>query len=590
MTSKVINKGGEFLLNEAVGVKLFVPEDFSPEQRQIAETTEAFVNNEILPDLERMEEQDFARVVTKLRHCAELGLFLVDIPEAYGGLELDKVTSMLVAEKIGPTGSFAITFSGQTGIGTLPLVYYGTTKQKQKYLGKLTTGEWIAAYCLTEPDCGSDPLSARTTARLSEDGASYYLNGVKQFITNAAFADLFTVFAKIDGQHFSAFLVERSMDGLSIGNEEKKMGLKGTSTAQVVLENVRVPVENLLGEAGRGHKIAFNVLNVGRLKLSATVVGAGKGAFAEAASYAVERKQFGQPLSSFGAIREKLADMVSSLFAAESLLYRVAGLLDARIATLDRAGDDYYERYQKAIEEYAGECAIAKVFCSESLSFVVDEALQIHGGYGYIKDYQVERYYRDARVNRIFEGTNEINRLLIPTLFFRRADNGALDLWDQVKSVQSDPCDESYDDAGGSLLLGPEFSFLANQKKLFLLLLGALGDRRKEQELLLTLGDMSIAIYALESSLLRANKVMTNANISERKKALLQAVARVTAFETAAHFHSAAIRCAAYGVQGAELVALQKTIARLGTYPVVGLLEAKQQLADAATESGAYLF
>ncbi len=590
MTNKVINKGGEFLLNEAVGVKLFVPEDFSPEQRQIAETTEAFVNNEILPDLERMEEQDFARVVTKLRHCAELGLFLVDIPEAYGGLELDKVTSMLVAEKIGPTGSFAITFSGQTGIGTLPLVYYGTTKQKQKYLGKLTTGEWIAAYCLTEPDCGSDPLSARTTARLSEDGASYYLNGVKQFITNAAFADLFTVFAKIDGQHFSAFLVERSMDGLSIGNEEKKMGLKGTSTAQVVLENVRVPVENLLGEAGRGHKIAFNVLNVGRLKLSATVVGAGKGAFAEAASYAVERKQFGQPLSSFGAIREKLADMVSSLFAAESLLYRVAGLLDARIATLDRAGDDYYERYQKAIEEYAGECAIAKVFCSESLSFVVDEALQIHGGYGYIKDYQVERYYRDARVNRIFEGTNEINRLLIPTLFFRRADNGALDLWDQVKSVQSDPCDESYDDAGGSLLLGPEFSFLANQKKLFLLLLGALGDRRKEQELLLTLGDMSIAIYALESSLLRANKVMTNANISERKKALLQAVARVTAFETAAHFHSAAIRCAAYGVQGAELVALQKTIARLGTYPVVGLLEAKQQLADAATESGVYLF
>ena len=590
MTSKVINKGGEFLLNEAVGVKLFVPEDFSPEQRQIAETTEAFVNNEILPDLERMEEQDFARVVTKLRHCAELGLFLVDIPEAYGGLELDKVTSMLVAEKIGPTGSFAITFSGQTGIGTLPLVYYGTTKQKQKYLGKLTTGEWIAAYCLTEPDCGSDPLSARTTARLSEDGASYYLNGVKQFITNAAFADLFTVFAKIDGQHFSAFLVERSMDGLSIGNEEKKMGLKGTSTAQVVLENVRVPVENLLGEAGRGHKIAFNVLNVGRLKLSATVVGAGKGAFAEAASYAVERKQFGQPLSSFGAIREKLADMVSSLFAAESLLYRVAGLLDTRIATLDRAGDDYYERYQKAIEEYAGECAIAKVFCSESLSFVVDEALQIHGGYGYIKDYQVERYYRDARVNRIFEGTNEINRLLIPTLFFRRADNGALDLWDQVKSVQSDPCDESYDDAGGSLLLGPEFSFLANQKKLFLLLLGALGDRRKEQELLLTLGDMSIAIYALESSLLRANKVMTNANISERKKELLQAVARVTAFETAAHFHSAAIRCAAYGVQGADLVALQKTIARLGTYPVVGLLEAKQQLADAATESGVYLF
>ncbi len=590
MTNGQMVKGGEFLLCDAIGGSLFVPEDFSLEQRQIAATTETFVKNEILPDLERMEEQDFALVVTKLRHCAELGMFLVDIPEAYGGLELDKVTSMLVAEKIGPTGSFAITSSGQTGIGTLPLVYYGTTKQKQKYLGKLTTGEWIAAYCLTEPDCGSDPLSARTTARLSEDGASYSLNGVKQFITNAAFADLFTVFAKIDGQHFSAFLVERSMDGLSIGNEEKKMGLKGTSTAQVVLENVRVPIENLLGEVGKGHKIAFNVLNVGRLKLSATVIGAAKGAFAEAAGYAVERKQFGQPLSSFGAIREKLADMVASLFAAESLLYRVAGLLDARIAILDRAGDDYYERYQKAIEEYAGECAIAKVFCSETLSFVADEALQIHGGYGYIKDYPVERYYRDARVNRIFEGTNEINRLLIPTLFFRRADSGALDLWEQVKSVQSDPCDESCDDTCGSPLPGPEFSLLANQKKLFLLHLGALGERRSEQELLLTLGDMAIAIYALESSLLRANQVMTSSNIGERKKELLRAVAKVSAFETAAHFHSAASRCAAYGVQGAELVALQKTIARLGTYSVVGLLEAKQQLADAATESGAYLF
>jgi len=285
MTNEGMVKGGEFLLREALGSEIFTPEDFTSEQRQIADTTETFVKNEIFPALEQMEGQDFALVVEKMRRCAELGLFLIDIPEEFGGLELDKATSMLVAEKIGPTGSFAITSSGQTGIGSLPLVYYGTAEQKQKYLEKLTTAEWVGAYCLTEPDCGSDPLSARTTATLSEDGTCYLLNGVKQFITNAAFADLFTVFAKIEGQHFSAFLVERSMPGLSIGNEEKKMGLKGTSTAQVVLDNVRVPVENLLGEAGKGHKIAFNVLNIGRLKLSATVVGAAKGAFSEAASF-----------------------------------------------------------------------------------------------------------------------------------------------------------------------------------------------------------------------------------------------------------------------------------------------------------------
>jgi len=590
MNKKARVKGGEFLLNTAVGVDLFTPEAFTSEQRQIAETTATFVNNEIFPDLEQMETGDFALVVEKMRRCAELGLFLVDIPEEFGGLELDKVTSMLVAEKIGPTGSFAITSSGQTGIGSLPLVYYGTAEQKQKYLAKLVTAEWIGAYCLTEPDCGSDPLSSRTTATLSEGGTCYLLNGVKQFITNAAFADLFTVFAKIDGQHFSAFLVERNMAGLSIGSEEKKMGLKGTSTAQVVFENVRVPVENLLGEAGKGHKIAFNVLNVGRLKLSATAIGAAKGAFSEAASYAVERKQFGQPLSSFGAIREKLADMVTSLFAAESLLYRVAGLLDERIATLDRAGDDYYERYQKAIEEYAGECAIAKVFCSETLSFVADEALQIHGGYGYIKDYPVERFYRDARVNRIFEGTNEINRLLIPTLFFRRADSGALDLWPQVKSVQSGSRLENSEAAAGDSWFGPEFALLANQKKLFLLLLSALGEGRNEQELLLGLGDLCIAIYAMESSLLRAAMTMPGMNTSKQKKELLQAVVRGIAFETAARFQLAASRCAAYGIQGAELVALQKTIAELCAYPVVGLLEAKHLLADAATESGTYPF
>ena len=587
MTNERLAKGGEFLLNEAIGTRLFTPEDFSLEQRQIAETTEAFVNNEIFPDLERMEEQDFPLVVEKMRRCADLGLFLVDAPEAFGGLELDKATSMLVAEKLGPAGSFAITSTGQTGIGTLPLIYYGTTEQKARYLDKLTSGEWIGAYCLTEPDCGSDPLSARTTATLATDGSCYLLNGVKQFITNAAFADLFTVFAKIDGRHFSAFLVERGMAGLSIGAEEKKMGLKGTSTAQVVLENVRVPLENLLGEAGKGHKIAFNVLNVGRLKLSATVTGAAKSAFAEAARYSVERRQFGQFLASFGAIREKLADMLGGLFAAESLLYRVAGLIDDRIATLDRGAESYYEQYQKAIEEYAGECAMAKVFCSNTLAQVADESLQIHGGYGYIKDYPVERYYRDERINRIFEGTNEINRLLIPTLLLRRADSGELALWDKVAAARLGPCSGAPPGTGGGLF-DTEYDLLANQKKLFLLLLGTVAERRGDQEILLALGDMAIAIFALESSLLRAAKIMAGA--TERKRLLLQAVVRVTAFTNAAAVQLAANRCAAYGAQGESLPELQHTVARLGTYPVQGLLEAKQRLAGAAAESGAYLF
>ncbi|MDT8443279.1 MAG: acyl-CoA dehydrogenase family protein [Desulfuromonadales bacterium] len=587
MTNKQTVKGGAFLLGEADRKNLFTPEDFTSEQRQIAATTEAFVNKEILPDLERMEDQNFALVVKKLRRCAELGLFLVDIPEEFGGLELDKATSMLIAEKLGPTGSFAITCTGQTGIGSLPLVYYGTSQQKQKYLEKLITGEWIGAYCLTEPDCGSDPLSARTSAVLSEDGSCYLLNGVKQFITNAAFADLFTVFAKIDGKHFSAFLVERGMTGLSIGSEEKKMGLKGTSTAQVILQNVCVPVTNLLGEAGKGHKIAFNVLNVGRLKLSATVTGAAKGAFSEAAKYAVERKQFGQPLASFGAIREKLADMTGALFTAESLLYRVAGLLDVRIAALDHSAADYYETYQKAIEEYAGECAMAKVFCSKSLALVVDEALQIHGGYGYIKDYPIERYYRDERVNRIFEGTNEINRLLIPTLLFRRADSGELDLWDRVHAARKD-FSEGIGEATKATPFATEFALLTKLKKLFLLLVGALGENRKGQEILLALGDVVIGIFALESVLLRADKGSDAA--SERKQTLLQAIVKSTAFTLATQIQVDATRCAAYGVHESQLAALQETIAGLAAYPVAGLLEAKQYLAAAASETGAYPF
>ncbi len=578
--------GLEFLLSPAVAAP-FVPEDFTTEQKQIAETTEEFMKNEILPNVERIENKDFDFIVEKMRQCAELGLFLAEVPEEYGGLELEKTTNMLMIEKVAPVGSFVMAFGGHTGIGILPLVYYGTPDQKERYLGKLSSGEWFGAYALTEPDCGSDPLSSRTTAVLSADGTHYILNGAKQFITNSAFADLFTVFAKIDGKHFSAFLVEKSFPGFSVGAEEKKMGLKGSSTTPLVLQDVKVPVENLLGEPGKGHKIAFNVLNVGRLKVATQTLGMAKAAFGESASYSAERKQFGKAIGEFGAIKEKLADMTAAIFASESVVYRVAGLLDGQIATLDHGGSDYYERYQKAIEEFAAECAIAKVFCSEQLDFVVDEAVQIHGGYGYISDYAVERHYRDSRIQRIFEGTNEINRILIPTMLFRRADSGGLDLWSQVKEAAA-RCAEASSTKPANDEFASAFSLLDSLKKLVLLVVGDTVAAKESQEVLMAYADLIIGVFALESVLLRADKCFAKA--SERKKGQLQAVIKVLAFEQASRFQQAAFRAVAYGASGEREPALQKIIAERTAFAGTGLLPAKQLLADAAKESGKYLF
>ena len=583
-----VDKGGEFLLTGAAGKRIFTPGDFPPDRRQIAWTAEEFVRKEVLPDLDRMERRDFALVVAKMRRCAGLGLFLPDVPEEYGGLDLDKATSMLIAEKMGPSGSFSITFSGQTGIGSLPLVYYGTEDQKKRYLGLLTSGEWIGAYCLTEPDCGSDPLGARATARLSEDGRHFLLNGVKQFITNAAFADLFTVFAKIDGKRFSAFLVERRFPGVSVGPEEEKMGLKGSSTAQVILEDVAVPAENLLGEAGKGHKIAFNVLNIGRLKLAATVTGMAKGAFAEAAAYAGQRKQFGRVIGEFGAIREKLADMTAAIFSCESVVYRVAGLLDDGIATLPRSRADSMDLYMKAIEEYAGECAIAKVHCTEVLAYVADEAVQVHGGYGYIREYPVERYYRDERINRIFEGTNEINRLLIPTLLFRRAEGGGFDLGGKAAEAGARAGEEKRGRATGKGPFGEELLFVDDLKQLFLGVLTASWEARERQEVLLALADMIIEIFALETVALRAEKGYAAAGA--RGKDLLGAVVKVALFSGAGRFQAAASRCTAYALSGDALASLLTLVSRRSVFPVDGLLEAKRLLAEASREDGRYVF
>ena len=586
--AETLAKGGDFLFTGALGKRTFSPENFSVEQRHFAETTEDFVKKEVLPDLDRIEGQDFGLVVAKLRDCAKLGLFLVDVPEEYGGLELDKVTSMLLAEKMAPTGSFSITYGGQTGIGLLPLVYYGTKEQKERYLDRLTSGQWIGAYALTEPDCGSDPLSARTTAVLTEDGRHYRLNGVKQFITNAGFADLFTVFAKIDGKQFSAFLVEKGTPGFSVGAEEKKMGLKGSSTAQLHMDNALVPVENLLGEPGKGHKIAFNVLNIGRLKVASTAGGMAKGSFAEAASYATQRKQFGRQIGEFGAIQEKLADMSAAIFASDSVVYRVAGLLDDRIATLERHGDDYYERYQKAIEEYAMECAVAKVFCTDVLAEVVDQVVQVHGGYGYMSEYACERYYRDERIQRIFEGTNEINRILIPTLLFRRAESGSFDLRGAVQAARSKAREGLARTEPGSGVFALEHALLADLKRLFLVLMGAAEKSLESQEVLLAIADLAIGIFTLESVVVRGDQCFVGA--SDSRKELLQAVIKVASFERAGQFQLACGRLAAYVTGGAELVSLQSLVSALTLYPVEGLLEAKRLLSRSAQEAAKYPF
>ena len=586
-------KGGEYLLAETALEQLFTPEDFSDEHRQIAETTEQFVTNEVLPHIEEIDDQNFELTVGLLRKCGELGLLMIDGPEEYGGLDLDKVTSMLVAEKIGAAGAFATTAMGQTGIGTLPLVYYGTPEQKERYLDKLMTSEMIAAYCLSEPGAGSDALGVKTTATQSEDGKYYVLNGTKQFISNAAFADLFTVFAKVDKQHFTGFLIERGFPGVVIGPEEKKLGIKGSSTCQLILDNVRVPVENLLGEIGKGHKIAFNVLNVGRFKLGAGVTGAAKHAFAEGAKYANERKQFETSISRFGAIKEKLADMTAGIFASESVVYRLAGLLDERLEGLDKGADDYYTKYQKGIEEYAAECAIAKVYCTEVQAFVVDEVLQIHGGYGFVNEYPAERFYRDARISRIYEGTNEINRILIPGIVLGKGSKGELPLEAAIKKSFEALKTAPADSMAGEEPFAEERQLLKRLKSLALVILGSAVDKyqdriQQEQEVLMTFADIAIQLFALESAVLRAEKAYVQASVG--KKALYQAVARVCAYKANEQVVCAAQKGAFYIAGDETLQMLLSAAHRFGQYDATGLLNSKRTLAEAASEAEGYIF
>ena len=521
-------KGAEYLITEATKDDVFTPEDFTEEQRAIAVTAEQFVRGDVLPSEPLLERHEPGVAAALMKKAGDAGLLMIDAPEEYGGLALDKATSMLAAEHISTGGSFSVSYAAHTGIGTLPLVYYGTEAQKRRYLGKLISGEWAAAYCLTEPEAGSDAMGGKAVATLSPDGRHYLLDGAKQFITNGSFANLFTVFAKIDRKHFTAFLVERDFPGVTVGPEEHKLGIKGSSTTSVIFESAKVPVENVLGEIGKGHKIAFNVLNVGRFKLGAAVTGAAKLAFASGAAYANQRKQFGVPISSFGAIREKLADQAAQIFASESVVYRLAGLIDDRLATIPKGAPGYYDAYQAGIEEYAIECAIAKVFCSEVLADVVDEVVQIHGGYGFIQEYPAEKYYRDERINRIFEGTNEINRLLVPGTILRRALKGELPLQREVMRAMEALTTPSLDAPDLSVPFAAERATVASLKNAFLVVAGAAvqkhQDRIKdEQELLLALADVAIQIFAVESVLLRAEKVA--ATLPEATRAAMAAAA-----------------------------------------------------------------
>jgi len=586
-------KGAEFLIKPEDANEVFTPEDFSDEQKQMAETTEKFVAEKAIPFIEEIDAGNYDKVVELMKEAGELGLLMIDGPEEYGGLNLDKATSMLVAEKIAPGGSFSVAYAAHTGIGTLPLVYYGTKKQKEKYLEKLLTGEWLGAYCLTEPGSGSDALGAKTTATLSEDGKYYILNGTKQWITNAGFADLFTVFAKVDKQHFTAFLVERNTPGLSFGPEEKKMGIKGSSTRQVILDNVKVPVENVLGEVGKGHKIAFNVLNVGRFKLAAAVTGAAKYGLAEGIKYANTRKQFEKLISSFGAIQEKISDMTAYTFASESLIYRLAGLLDNALTKIDPSLPNYYEVYQKEIEEYAIECSISKVFCSDVLAYVVDETLQIFGGYGFSQEYPAERFYRDERINRIFEGTNEINRLLIPGMMLRRAMKGEIPLTKEAMKAVNQLMTPSFDEIDDSIPYAKEKYTLNNLKTLYLILAGSavqkyMNNINEQQEVLLALADIAINIFAFESAVLRSEKYL--AKNKNRRAELMEAATKVFGFEAVEAVAKAARKVAFFIEEGDNLNILLSGIRRFTKYDSTGLLKFKKDLAKEAIEKEKYIF
>ena len=582
-----IPQGGSFLLQPTSAESVFTPEDFNEEHRMIARTVSRFIDEKILPVIDDLESQPEGMIERLLKEAGEWGLLGAEIPAEYNGTELDKISSTIIAEEMGRAGSFAMSHGAQTGIGSLPIVFFGTEEQKSKYLPGIASGEKIAAYALTEPSSGSDAMAAKARASLSPDGKCYVLNGTKQFITNAGVADIFIVYAKLGGDKLSAFIVDGRSEGLSTGLEEKKMGIRGSSTRSVFLDDVKVPLENLLFEAGRGHIVAFNILNMGRYKLAANAVGNAKLALRLSAGYANERVQFNVPIGRFGLIGEKLAEMAIRSYAAESMVYRTGGLIEETLLDMDASGTERRQAAGRAMEKYAVECSINKVFSTEVQAYVVDEGVQIHGGYGFISEYPVERLYRDARIYRIFEGTNEINRVLIPTMLIRRSTAGGLPLLEAAEELT-----RRLEDPASFPVLEDAGDHVRAAKKLFLLTLGIGWQRYKEgllkrQEILGRLADLAIGAYAMESAWLRAQKAMEKDKERGSRRKMNMAEAFIyTHFPKLVLLAGEALSEAA---EGRELELVQTLLAKFTQHRPINVIGLRRKIADGILAAGQYV-
>ncbi len=586
-------KGGEWLIKESNAFDTFIAEDFNEEQIMVAEMCSQFVDTEILPVIDRIDKMEPGLMPSLLEKAGDQGLLGTSFPEAYGGLGKDFITATIINEGLGGAFSFSVAIAAHTGIGSLPILYFGTEAQKQKYIPMLCTGKWKGAYGLTEPNSGSDALGAKTTAVLSPDGTHYILNGQKCWITNGGFADVYTVFAKIDGDKFTAFIVERGFEGFTQGPEEHKMGIKGSSTVQLYFQDCKVPVENVLGEIGKGHVIAFNILNIGRLKLCAATQGGAKRSLDSAVLYAINREQFKQSIANFGAIKHKLAEMAIRIWVAESALYRTAHWIDEKEAELLSGGKTFAEALLGAAEEYAIECAMLKVFGSEVLDFVVDEGVQVHGGNGFSDEYGISRAYRDSRINRIYEGTNEINRLLTLDMILKRAMKGRLDVMGPAtavaKELMSIP-DFGNDDESP---FAKEKKYIANFKKSILLVAGAavqklMTNLQQEQEILMNLADMCIETFHAESALLRVIKLSDKQG--EAAVSLQADIMHTYIYDAADRINAAGKNALNGFADGDELKMMHIGLKRFTKVDPFNTKEARRRIADKMIEASKYCF
>jgi alkylation response protein AidB-like acyl-CoA dehydrogenase len=586
--AKEVLKGGSFLLDDHDSKEVFTPEDLSDEHRMIGQTAREFAEKEVMPRDEEIESKNYAVTLELLRKAGELGLLSIDIPEEYGGAGLDLLSSLVASEYLSGQASFSGSVGAHTTIGTLPIVYFGTEEQKKKYLPRLATAELVGAYALTESGSGSDALGAKTKAVLSTDGKHYLLSGQKMWITNAGFADVFIVFAKVDGEKFTAFIVERAFPGVSIAPEEHKMGLQGSSTCAVNLEEAQVPVENVLGEIGKGHKIAFNILNIGRLKLGVSAITGSKRLTTIATEYAKQRHQFSVPIISFGLIKHKLAQMAILAYVAECMMYRTVGMIERALATVDRNNPT---EALKAIEDYAVECSILKVVGSETLDYCADQAVQVFGGNGYSKDYPVERAYRDARISRIYEGTNEINRLIISGQLLRRAAKGDLPIFQAAKKLMEEMLTPGIPEESSDSLFSQERTALANAKKIAIAVLGSAAQRyrdklQEQQEVLAAASDIIMDLYALESAILRTEKMVglrgeasCSVQIDATRTFTNDAIQRIE--------QHAKVALAAM-TEGDELRTMLAVLKRYARFVPVDTIAARRRIAASLAESGRY--